>query len=173
MKNNLSKLGIEGNILKLMKDIYQKSMANSRCNNTCLEALLFKSEKNQEFLLFCHLLLELIILGLADTAIEKNSTHTYTINNQLENTTFNTAMQAVLWRFPIHTVDRKLISRPPHLYEPTRIRRESGQKCEHGIQMANKPMKKRLTPLVTKKVKPKTRHLKPINLVTVKKFGAA
>lgn len=46
MKNNLSKLGIEGNILKLMKDIYQKSTANSRCNNTCLEALLFKSEKN-------------------------------------------------------------------------------------------------------------------------------
>ena len=32
-------------------------------------------------------------------------------------------------------------------------------------------MKKRLTPLVTKKMKPETRHLKPINLVTIKKFG--
>ena len=49
MKNNLSKPGIAGNILKLMKDIYQKSMANSRCNNTCLEALLFKSEKTKNF----------------------------------------------------------------------------------------------------------------------------
>ena len=37
--------------------------------------------------------------------------------------------------------------------------------------MANKHMKKRLTPLVTKKMKPETRHLKPINLVTIKKFG--
>ena len=49
MKNNLSKPGIEGNILNLMKDIYQKSMANSRFNDTSLEALLFKSEKSKDF----------------------------------------------------------------------------------------------------------------------------
>lgn len=49
MKNNLSKPGIEGNILNLMKDIYQKSMANSRFNDTRLEALLFKSEKSKDF----------------------------------------------------------------------------------------------------------------------------
>lgn len=79
MKNNLSKLGIEGNILKLMKDIYQNSMANSRCNNTCLEALLFKSEKNQEFLLFCHLLLELLNTRVGRYSNRKEQ-HSYLYN---------------------------------------------------------------------------------------------